>query len=127
MARRFVLVGLMVLFQDTMMQLIVGTLLAAAFLLLQVQAAPYKKLSDDYLASASSLCLLILFLCATEFKHGTLTGLGDIQTKMSIQQKRLYVLRGDALLYINHGERGWRARSVGSHHLDQGGERDHPL
>ena len=36
MLRRFVLVGLMVLFQDTMMQLIIGTLLAGAFLLFQV-------------------------------------------------------------------------------------------
>ena len=41
MLRRFVLVGLMVLAQDTMMQLIVGTLLSAAFLLFQVHGSPY--------------------------------------------------------------------------------------
>ena len=52
MLRRFVLVGLMVLYQDTMMQLVVGTLLAAAFLLFQVQASPYINMSDDLLASS---------------------------------------------------------------------------
>ena len=38
MLKRFVLVGLMVLMQDTMMQLFVGLLLSCAFLLLQVSA-----------------------------------------------------------------------------------------
>ena len=63
MLRRFVLVGLMVLAQGSMVQLIMGTLLSAVFLLFQVQAAPYKDLSDDYLASASSFSLVILFIC----------------------------------------------------------------
>eukprot|EP00966_Prymnesium_polylepis_P138517 3200459-Prymnesium_polylepis.1 len=52
MLRRFVLVGVMVLYQNTMMQLVVGTLLAAAFLLFQVQASPYVNMSDDLLASS---------------------------------------------------------------------------
>ena len=54
MLRRFVLVGLMVLMQDTMMQLVTGTLLSAAFLLFQVQASPYVRMADDLLASAAS-------------------------------------------------------------------------
>ena len=37
MSRRFVLVGLMVLAQGSMLQLIMGTLLSAIFLLFQVQ------------------------------------------------------------------------------------------
>ena len=62
MLRRFVLVGLMVLYQDTMMQLVVGTLLAAAFLLFQVQASPYRNRSDDILASSVSFCLVVVWL-----------------------------------------------------------------
>ncbi|KAL3930332.1 MAG: hypothetical protein SGPRY_001582 [Prymnesium sp.] len=100
MLRRFVLVGLMVLYQDTMMQLILATLLSAMFLLLQVQASPYRKGEDDFLASVSSFCLLVIFLCATAFKYLMLTNLDDIQDKMSIEQRQVYVLSGDGLLVI---------------------------
>jgi hypothetical protein len=46
MAKRFVLVGVMVLAQGSMMQLIMGVLFAASFLLLQVLATPYLSLSE---------------------------------------------------------------------------------
>ena len=68
MLRRLVLVGLMVLAQDSMMQIVVGTILSAIFLLFQVQAEPYKEMSDDFLASASSFCLVVVFICAYAFK-----------------------------------------------------------
>ena len=45
MLRRFVLVGLMVLAQGSMVQLVMGTLLSAFFLLFQVQASPYATLA----------------------------------------------------------------------------------
>lgn len=64
-SQRFVLVGLMVLYQDSMMQIFVGTLLAAGFLLFQVQAQPYKNISDNFLASVASFCLVIIFLCCS--------------------------------------------------------------
>ena len=41
-----------------MLQLVMGTMLSAAFLLLQVQASPYKEMFDDFLASASSFGLV---------------------------------------------------------------------
>ena len=91
MLRRFVLVGLMVLVQDTMMQLIFGTLLTAAFLLFQVQASPYSQMSDDLLASAVSFCLVAVFLTSCAFKYATLLELDDIQQHMSIEQKNLFV------------------------------------
>ena len=47
MAKRFCLVGLMVLAQGNLIQIYVGTLVAAAFLLFQVQASPYKGASKD--------------------------------------------------------------------------------
>ena len=43
MLRRFVLVGLLVLYQDTIMQLLLGTLLATAFLLFQVHSKGVKR------------------------------------------------------------------------------------
>jgi len=100
MLRLFVLVGMMVLFQDTMMQLIVGTLLAVAFLLFQVQASPYINLSDDLLASALSFCVVAVFLCSYAFKDAALTGLEAIQDKMSIEQRSLYILNQATLSAI---------------------------
>mmetsp|Transcript_12124 Transcript_12124/g.31431 ORF Transcript_12124/g.31431 Transcript_12124/m.31431 type:complete len:638 (-) Transcript_12124:108-2021(-) len=100
MLRLFVLVGMMVLFQDTMMQLIVGTLLAVAFLLFQVQASPYVNLSDDLLASALSFCVVAVFLCSYAFKDAALTGLQAIQDKMSIEQRSLYILNQATLSAI---------------------------
>ena len=100
MLRLFVLVGMMVLFQDTMMQLIVGTLLAVAFLLFQVQASPYINMSDDLLASALSFCVVAVFLCSYAFKDAALTGLQAIQDKMSIEQRSLYILNQATLSAI---------------------------
>ena len=92
MTRRFVLVGLMVLVQDSMMQLVIGTLLAAAFLLFQVQASPYINMTDDLFASAVSFCLVVVFLVSASFKYSSLIDLPDIQNKMSNEQTDLYVL-----------------------------------
>ncbi|KAL3912703.1 MAG: hypothetical protein SGPRY_008246, partial [Prymnesium sp.] len=97
MLRRIVLVGLMVLYQDTMMQLIVGSLLSAMFLLLQVQASPYKEANDNLLAASVSFCLVVYFMVCTAFKNTALTNLADIQTKLSNEQRNLYVLSVDSL------------------------------
>ena len=68
MVRRLTLVGLLVLAQGTLLQLLMGTFLAALFLLLQVQVSPYTSLADDFVASAASFALVIVFLCALSFK-----------------------------------------------------------
>ncbi len=92
MLRRFVLVGVMVLAQGSMMQLILGTLLSGGFLLYQVQASPYAEPSDDFLAAASSFALLAVFLCSIAFKEHELTGLPEIEREMSIEQADYYVV-----------------------------------
>ena len=127
MTRRFVLVGLMVLAQDSMMQLVVGTILSALFLLfqvqaatdpnpdpnrephnptatnanplllLQVQAAPYTTVSDDFLASVASFLLTVIFICSYAFKNHTFVGLPDIEVKMSREQRALYIIDQAAL------------------------------
>ena len=100
MARRFVLVGLMVLAQGSMMQLILGNLISAIFLLFQVQAAPYIGMADDFLASGCSFCLVVIFLCSFAFKDAAVFGLSDIQDKMSREQQSIYVVSQGSLTLI---------------------------
>jgi len=100
MLRRFVLVGLMVLAQGSMLQLVIGTLLSATFLLFQVQASPYKNMSDDFLASGSSFALVAIFLCSYAFKDSAFFGLDDIKQRMSEEQRDLYVINQGTLTLI---------------------------
>ena len=98
MLRRIVLIGLMVLVEG-MMQIIIGTGLAAMFLLLQVQASPYEDASDDFLASASSFALVVIFICSNAFKQHELVGLDDVKKKLSNEQLQVYMV-DEALLSI---------------------------
>ncbi len=100
MLRRFVLVGLMVLAQGSMLQLVIGTLLSAAFLLFQVQASPYESMADDFLASAVSFCLVAVFLCSIGFKQHELVGTDEIERKMSIEQEEYYIVNPETLTFI---------------------------
>ena len=72
------------------MQLLLGTLLSFIFLIIQVNAAPYARASDDYLAAGASFCLSIFFFCCTAFKYIELTALDDIKSRMSEEQRRFY-------------------------------------
>ena len=92
MARRLILVGLMVLAQDSMMQITMGTLLAATFLLFQVQAVPYREMSDAFLANAASFALVVVFVIMYAFKDYEFVGLPDITAKMSKEQRTYYVV-----------------------------------
>jgi len=92
MVRRLTLVGLLVLAQGTLLQLLMGTFLAALFLLLQVQVSPYTSLADDFVASAASFALVIVFLCALSFKLYEFVGLPDIEGKMSDEQQSYYII-----------------------------------
>jgi len=100
MLRRLLLVGVMVLFQGNMMQLTVGTLLAAVFFLFQMQANPYKANADDLLAATSSFCLVVVFLCATAFKYQLPFNDPGLQLKMSDEQKETFVMSIETLTQI---------------------------
>ena len=65
MGRKFLLVGLFVWqpTQGSITQIAVGTIVAAVYLMIQLQAKPYKHATDDYLATASSFGLLMIFIC----------------------------------------------------------------
>ena len=94
MGRKFLLVGLFVWqpAQGSITQIAVGTIVSAVYLMIQLQARPYKHATDDYLASASSFGLLMIFICSIIFKYTTLTDTEDIQDKMSTEQKGDYVV-----------------------------------
>lgn len=92
MLRRLVLVGLMVLYQGTMMQLVVGGMLAALFLLLQVQASPFKETTDDFMASSVSFMLVVIFSVCYAFKYDELVSLPEIQEQMSRELQNQYFL-----------------------------------
>ena len=83
-----------------MLQLQIGTLVAAIFVFVQVMAAPYKQLSDDYLASASSFSLLVLLLTSLGFKYATLVELPDILMRMSWELLE-FMLTAVTLVRIN--------------------------
>ena len=76
--RRFVLVGLFVVVKPgTIIQIFVGTMFCAAFLMVQLQARPYTRAGDNYLALASSFCILILFTVSILYKYDELTASVD--------------------------------------------------
>ena len=100
MARRLMLVGFLVLMSGSMLQIILGTLFSAGFLLYQVQASPYTSAADDQLAASASFSLIVLFLCDYAFKDAALLDLPDIQQKMSREQKDIYVLNTLVLSFI---------------------------
>uniref|UniRef100_A0A7S4JF41 TIR domain-containing protein n=1 Tax=Prymnesium polylepis TaxID=72548 RepID=A0A7S4JF41_9EUKA len=83
------------------MQLVIGITLAAAFLLVQVQAQPFINMSDDLFSSSLGFCTVIIFLCAYAFKNAALTGLASIQDKMSLEQRTLYVIDQGLLTAIS--------------------------
>ena len=82
MLRRFLLVGLFVtLMPGSITQIAIGTITSAVYLMIQLQAKPYKNISDDYLASASSFSMTMVFLCSIVYKYTVLTDTQDVQEK----------------------------------------------
>lgn len=89
MARKFLLVGLFVWAPapGSITQLATGTIVCAVFLMVQLQAKPFQHYTDDYLATASSFGLLMLFICSIFFKYEALTATDDVRDKMSTEQR----------------------------------------
>jgi len=93
MLRKFLLVGIFVtLAPGSILQISVGTIVTAAYLMVQLQASPYKNDMDDYLAQGSSFSLLMVFFCSIIYKYDALTASEDLQTKMSIEQKDKFIV-----------------------------------
>ena len=89
MCRRIVLVGIFVIGpyqRGTIMQLAIATLFCIIFLVIQLQAMPYRHLVDNYLGLCCSLSLTLFFLCCNYYKFATLTELKDLQASAMITE-----------------------------------------
>ena len=96
MGRRFLLVGLYVVWpyeQGTVMQVAVANVTSIVYLALQLQAKPFRKLFDDYLARACSISLTVMLLCCAFYKNMSLTQLPEIQARMSLEQRADFKVR----------------------------------
>ena len=91
MSRRLVLVGFFILLQrGSVTQIIAGATYSLVHLLLQMQANPYRKLHDNFLANACNFCLCALCLCLMLFKIGSLIELPEVQAVISTEQTKDY-------------------------------------
>ena len=101
MVRKFLLVGLFVTIQPgSIMQIAVGTITCAVFLMVQLQTNPYRNRSDNYLAVSSSFSLLMVFFCSLIYKYDALTASDDVREKMSIEQRDDYIVNSTLLSAI---------------------------
>ena len=73
---------------------------AACYMLVQVQASPYKYMSNDYLANGCSFSLLVVFICCIMYKVGTLTELSDVQMVMSSEQRGDFIFPPIVLTFV---------------------------
>ena len=118
MARKFLLVGLFVNLQPgTLLQITVAVIVCATYLMVQLQAAPYKNRSDDFTAAAASFSLLMVrrlrthptlapsslshavrawqvFVCSMLYKVDMLTQTTRIQEAMTDEQETDYIVSG---------------------------------
>lgn len=62
----------------TLEQLAAGTIFCAIYLLITMQAGPYKRTADNFLANACSFLLLVFFIVCILYKLATLTELEDV-------------------------------------------------
>jgi len=91
MFKRVLLVGLMQLaWQGQVLQILLGTLLSATFLLFQLVASPYADVKLNFVASIASFCLVVFFLMCVALKYVSLTETADISDKMSEAQHEVY-------------------------------------
>jgi len=93
MMRKFLLIGLFVTLEPgTILQIAIGTIVSAAYIMMQLKAQPYKNFTDDVLAQAASWCLLMLFFCCVIYKYDSLTASDDLQRKMSLEQRENFIV-----------------------------------
>ena len=73
MLRRFLLVGLMsIVLEGSVVQLMIASLFCILYLIVQLQARPFKEAGDEYVALVSSASLAVLDLCCVVIKVGVL-------------------------------------------------------
>ena len=95
MGRKLILVGFMIIvpaYLSSMLQLILGTLVSAIFLFVQLIASPYENQSDDYLAATASFSILVFFLSCLGYKYASAFDLAGIKQAMTLDQQNVYAV-----------------------------------
>lgn len=88
MLRRLVLIGFFILLdRGSITQLIAGTIYCLFHQLIQMLAAPYKSLHDNFLANASNFALCVLFLTLIMFQVSNATGLAEVREVLAPEQR----------------------------------------
>ena len=89
MMRRFILVGLLVVYEPgTMMQLVAGTSFCVGYFAIQIQTAPYRSHEDGYIAMSASVSLVSFMVLCLVFKNIELFESKEIADRLSIEQSR---------------------------------------
>lgn len=84
--RRFLLVGMaVVIWPGSLTQLSVGTSVALVFLTVQMQARPFRRTTDDFVALSSSLSLVVLFFCCILLKVGSVVELDVVSGSIALR------------------------------------------
>ena len=75
-----------------MLQIVMGTIISAVFLFVQILASPHASSSDNQIASMGSFCMVMVFLCCYAFKNAALVDLPQMQERMSTELTETYVV-----------------------------------
>jgi len=101
MLRKFLLIGLLVTIEPgSVIQIVMGTVVCATYLMVQLQAQPYAKPFDNYVAQGSSFSMLMFFFCCVLYKYDSLTASDDLKRKMSSEQKDDFLLPSTLLATV---------------------------
>jgi len=84
----------------TILQIAIGTVVCAAYLMFQLQAQPYINLFDNYLAQGSSFSLLMFFFCCILYQYDSLTASDDLKLKMTEEQRHRFIVPSSVLTVV---------------------------
>ena len=91
MFRRFLLVGLLSVYQPgSIMQITMAGLFCLLYLVIQVQAQPFKQLGDNFVALSVSFSLAILFFCCIIIQLKVLTKTQEVEDVLSLALQELF-------------------------------------
>ena len=97
----FFLVGLMsIVLEGSIVQLMIATLFCILYLILQLQAKPYKDPSDDFVALSSTASLVVLDFSCVILKVGALTETPEVDAILSPRLRANFKLPNGLLTAI---------------------------
>ena len=104
MMRRFLLVGYLSNFaRGSITQISLATLFCIVYLVIQLQAVPFQRSADGFLAMACTAGLAILFISGIVFKIEFLTDTEEVAGILTPRLKEIFVIPVDMLTFATMG------------------------